>query len=158
MGSGYQVAAIAILLLASGVSCAPMTRVTEMESAESLVDARLREAGEAITRDLAVLAGSTQHRDKNIQDHEGNLQLRMDLVWHGPIEGALERVAARIGYKFGVSGNPPVTPLLVRVKMLDRPALLILREIGLQTGKTEGLEVDETLRSISLTYGLEAEK
>lgn len=154
----YLKNSVAILTLTAAVACAPVTMATRIDPAESLVDARLREAGETITKDLAILAGSTQHRDHYAHASTGDLQTRMTLNWRGPIEGALTMVAAHIGYKFSVSGTPPVTPLFVHVKMLDRSALLILREIGLQTGKEEGVKLDEIQRSIRLIYGPEVKE
>jgi hypothetical protein len=132
---------------------------TEGSPVESLVDRRLREAGEAITRDLAIVAGSSQNRDMENPVGAEGLYENLSLTWDGPIEGALSFIAARIGYRFTISGRAPVTPHIVRVRMLDRPALYILREIGLQTSKDVGLEVDEPSRAIRLVYpGAEAKK
>jgi hypothetical protein len=123
-----------------------------------VVDRRLREAGEAITRDLAIVAGSSQNRDMEYHGGTGGLYDKLALTWDGPIEGALSFIAARIGYKLTVDGKAPVTPPIVRVRMLDRPALYVLREIGLQTSKGVGLEVNEPSRVIRLVYGSWGEK
>lgn len=147
-----------LLLSLLPVSCVPVAPAAKKGQAEALVDARLREAGEAITRDLAQLTGSSQHRDMANPVGSGDLQTKMSLDWHGPIEGALAYVAAHIGYKFIVSGQRPATPLFVHVKLLDRPVISVLREIGLQTGKSEGVNVDAPSRSISLIYGEEQAK
>jgi hypothetical protein len=115
-------------------------------TAEDLVDRRLREAGESITKDMAILAGSTQNRDEGQPQVPGDLGMRVDLVYEGAIEGAVERLCAMIGWQFVVEGRKKDrVPLIVHVKQKDRPALAVFREIGLQTGPRHGLEIDESI-------------
>ncbi|MDR0465849.1 MAG: DotD/TraH family lipoprotein [Deltaproteobacteria bacterium] len=138
----------AALLLAFGCGAG---RASPTVEAETIVDRNLREAGEIITRDFAILTGSEQNRDNGPWGN-GSLYEPMTLVWNGPIEDGLSRIAARIGYKVEISGKSPVVPLMVRVKQINRPALSILRDIGEQTGPHEGIELDESLRLIRLIY------
>ena len=82
----------------------------------------------------------------------GDLYARCDLVWDGPIEGALRKIASTAGYHFRVEGKEPANPVNVHLKIVDRPCLVALRELGLQTGDREGIIVNEGARSITLKY------
>jgi hypothetical protein len=77
----------------------------------------------------------------------------MTLEFSGPIEDALSRVVSRIGFRLMVSGKAPVSPLIVRVKKVARPALEVLRDIGLQTGPDIGLVVESAGHAVKLSYG-----
>lgn len=139
------------LLLAMTFGCVSRTKDTTTP-ADTLVDQQLRDSGEAITRDLAVLTGSQQNRDYGAPYGTGDLYTKTSLVWDGPIEGALSSIAAKVGFKFLVEGVPPVVPVLIHVKQLDRPALAIIRDIGSQTGHGEGVALDEQMKTIRLIY------
>ena len=139
------------LLLAMSFGCVTRSKVTTTP-ADALVDQQLRDSGEAITRDLAVLTGSQQNRDYGAPYGTGDLYTKTSLVWDGPIEGALSSIAAKVGFKFLVEGAPPAVPLLIHVKQLDRPALAIIRDIGSQTGPGEGVALDEHMKTIRLIY------
>lgn len=116
------------------------------------MDSKLRDAAEAISRDMAQLSGSSQNRDYAAEKGMGPLYARMDMTWDGPIEGALREVASTVGFRFTVEGEAPLTPVLVHVNLKDRPALAVLREIGMQTGASEGVVVNEDTRTIGLKY------
>lgn len=118
--------------------------------AESVIDQALRDASESISRDLALLAGTSTVRSSFLNG-SGALYTSMSLSWDGPIRGALAEIASRIGFKLLVEGEP-VTPTIVHLKMKDRPALYILRDIGMQTAVKESLYVDEDMKLIRLTY------
>jgi hypothetical protein len=151
----FRVFSVLILLFPLWVcGCAGLqkTRKGAETPAENLVERSIRQAGESISNDLAILSGSTQNRDFGHSSGSGDLYSRITLRWTGPIEGALSEVASKIGYKFEVEGKPPGTPAIVHVKLIDRPALSVIRDIGLQTGPGENLELDESLRLVRLTY------
>ncbi|MDR1856851.1 MAG: DotD/TraH family lipoprotein [Desulfovibrio sp.] len=149
----FSLPLLACALLLCG--CAKRVQPEKALTAQELVDRRIADAAEAISRDLAVLTGSTQARDASSPAGEGDLYRRISLVWEGPMEGALARVAASIGYTLDVRGKRPASPRLVHAKLLDRPALAVIRELGLATGSDEHLEVDESLRLLRLEYRLE---
>lgn len=146
--------AAVILCLPLLASCAVTKNAGSAPSmpAESVVDKSLRDAGEAITYDLAILTGSSQNRDFGQPQSSGDIYSKMTLEYSGPLEGALAKLASGIGYKLEVEGKVPVTPVIVHVKQIDRPALTILRDVGMQTSQKEGVELNEELRLIRLIY------
>lgn len=121
-------------------------------SPDSYVDKQLRDASESISRDMAILAGSTQNRDQGGSLPGGDLYSKMNLHWDGPIDGALARVAAHAGFKLIIEGDEPTVPPHVHIRMEDRPCLAIFREIGMQTGAREGVVVSEEGRFVVLRY------
>lgn len=141
------------LMVAAGLAaCGGKKQQPVMQPPESFVDLQLREAGESISRDMSILTGSTQNRDFGGISGTGDLYASFDMCWDGPIEGALSRVAARAGFKLIVEGKAPITPVMVHVRLKNRPCLAILREIGMQTGPREGIIVNEPARTILLRY------
>lgn len=140
---------IFLITLFSG--CATKKNVP-LAKPETLVDQSLRDAAESITRDLAVLTGSRQNRDYGSPAGSGDLYSAISLNWDGPMEGALSDVASKVGFKFLIEGKERPTPLLVHVRLIDRPAIMVIREIGAQTGPGEGVLVDESARTLRLIY------
>lgn len=116
-----------------------------------VVDLALKDASESITADLAALTGSRQHL-QFYPEYGGDLYTPVNLTWDGPLQGALASVASKIGYRLVVEGKEPSAPAQIHVKCLDKPALHVLREIGLQTGKDTGVHVQEADRPIRLVY------
>ncbi|MBQ7607680.1 MAG: DotD/TraH family lipoprotein [Desulfovibrionaceae bacterium] len=137
---------LAVLLLLC-VSCVQKPKPGEL----SYLDQKLSEVAESIRFDLSWLAG-TRERIILPQEARGDLLRRMDLLWDGPIEIALARVAAQAGFRFEKEGKEPETPVCVRVHLKDRTCLAILRELSFQTGAGEGLAVSEEERTITLRY------
>ena len=120
--------------------------------AKTYVDSRLADATESISRDMATLVGSSQSRDFGQHVYSGDIYGKMTLEWDGPIEGALAKVTSHAGFRLAVEGKAPKNPVQVHVKMIDRPCIAILREIGLQTGPNEGVLVNEGARLVTLKY------
>lgn len=139
------------LMLVISVGCVAKNKVNT-PSADSFVDQQLRNSGEAITRDLAVLTGSQQNRDYGAPIGAGDLYSKVTVIWDGPIEGALAEISSKIGYKLEIEGSAPAVPVLVHIKQIDRPALTIIRDIGTQTGPQEGVALNEQMRVIRLVY------
>lgn len=149
----YNKTVMCFMCAAFLAGCAhPVKQVEERPSAVTFVDVKLRDAAEAISMDMAEITGSSQNRDATSVNGSGDLYTKMTLVWDGPIEGALHRVASKSGFKFNVEGYEPKTPVMVHVRLEERPCLAVLREIGLQTGPREGIMVDEAARTITLKY------
>ena len=117
------------------------------------VEKKLAEAAEAISKDMAELTGSRLHRDAASSSTDSSLSTHMDLIYDGPMDLALMRVAAVAGFRFSVEGRKPQTPPLVHMYAKDRSCLAILRELGAQTGLNEGILVSEQARTIVLRYG-----
>lgn len=114
----------------------------------SRVDMALADASDSITRDLAILTGG--NRVTAPSSPTGSLAAPVSLVFDGPLEESLERVCALTGFRLETEGEKPDIPTMVHVRMTARPAISVIREIGLQTGPKEKITVDETGRRIVL--------
>lgn len=114
----------------------------------SRVDMALADASDSITRDLAILTGGD--RIDAPPAASGDLAGPVSLIFDGPLEQALERVCALTGFRLETKGGKPVIPTMVHVHMTKRPALAVVREIGLQAGPKEKITVDEAGRRIEL--------
>lgn len=121
-------------------------------STEAYVDQSIKDASETISHDLAVLAGSQQRRNMAFSLGTEGLYLPISIAWDGPIHGALRDVASRIGFRLLIEGTQPTAPTIVHLKMRDRPALHVLRDIGMQTSPKEGLYIEEEQKVIRLKY------
>ena len=147
--AGVSLAAMGLCLSLVPAGCAK--KPDPALEARSYVEQKLRDAAEAISHDLSLLTGSS-NRDFDEPLAVGGLAEKMDLIFDGPLEAALARVAARSGYRLDIQGEAPQSPLLVHLRMKDRPCLDILRELGMQTGSREGIVVSEVMKTITLTY------
>jgi len=134
------------------VACVPKKVEPVRVTHAAYIDEQLRDASEAISKDMSILTGSSQNRDASMASGSGDLYGHMDFVWDGPLEGALSRVAAHAGFRFEVQGTPPKSPVIIHVALKDRPCLNIFREIGMQTGPREGIHVNEDMRLVTLRY------
>lgn len=142
------------MLICASMVCGCLARHKPVADtgAVTFVDAKIRDAAESISKDMSVLTGSSWNRDATSHGGSGDLYTKMDMTWDGPLDGALRKVASTAGFKLIVEGEPPIDPVLVHVKLKDRPCLAVLREIGLQTGPREGIMVNEGSRTITLKY------
>ena len=90
------------------------------------------DASDSITRDLAILTGG--NRVTAPAAPGGSLAAPVSLVFDGPLEESLERVCALTGFRLEAKGVKPDIPTMVHVRMTARPAIAVIREIGLQAG------------------------
>lgn len=141
---------MACVVLCTG--CVKSVQKPARTEAVTFMDMKLRDAAESISKDMAQLSGSAQNRDYTSEKGSGSLYVKMDMTWDGPIEGALREVASTAGFRFNVEGDAPVAPVIIHVRLKDRPALAVLREIGMQTGASEGVIINEDTRTIVLKY------
>ena len=137
------------LLPAGPMGCARKAAPPADESA--LVDRHLDDAADVITRDLAAMNGSAQAYD-GIPASASLLRSSGTLLWDGPIEGALEKACAAVGFRLVVLGEAPEVPVMVHVRMTDRPWLSIIRAIGRQTGTGQRVRLLEAARVVELAY------
>lgn len=140
--------AVIVCLFLSGCA-AGKTKDTSLRS-EELVDRSLDTSARAIMTDLARLTGSWQHYGQ--PEAASPLRTRMDLVFEGPVEEALEKVCARTGFRLVTKGRQRSVPLIVHVRCQQTEALQILRLIGLQTSAGEQIRVLEKERVIELVW------
>ena len=123
-----------------------------LESEDSYVEMKLREAAEDIRRDLALLVGSDQMRETGVLTGKKGLSTPMDLVFDGPLSLALEKICAVAGMHLTIAGKKPLQEPIIHLHLKNRPCLVILREIGAQTGPNEDLHVLEDQKEIRLIY------
>lgn len=137
-----------LLNLVFNVSC---SKTIQPKQELNLVEHKLHEATEVISKDLALLTGNSSRINDttNVTDGLGEL---MDLNFSGPIAEALTKVSAKSGYQLKIEGKEPINPPLIHVNLKHRPCLAILRAIGQQTPKNVGVLVAEQTQTITLKY------
>ena len=138
------------LLSAPVAGCALRSGAQAGEEPRSRVDMALADASDSITRDLAILTGG--NRVTAPAAPGGSLAAPVSLVFDGPLEESLERVCALTGFRLEAKGVKPDIPTMVHVRMTARPAIAVIREIGLQAGPKEKITVDEAGRRIGLEW------
>ena len=142
-------AVLFLFLLSAPVAwCALRSGAQAGEVTRSLVDMALADASDSITRDLAILTGGNRVTAPAVPG--GSLAAPVSLVFDGPLEESLERVCALTGFRLEAKGVKPDIPTMVHVRMTARPAIAVIREIGLQAGPKEKITVDEAGRRIGL--------
>ena len=146
-GCSFSLVVLLPLLLCS---CALSKNTAQAPDEQKIVDQSLNDAANVIMADLARLTGSYQSYDAS--HATSPLQERMNLRFEGPLQEALGRVCAQIGYRLVIVGTPRPAPVLVHVQARETPVLHILRELGLQTGPYEQIRVVEEGRFIELTW------
>lgn len=145
--------AVAAGLLLPCLACACTARTAAKTGEERLlVDRQLDDAADLITRDLAVLTGSTQRTGRYPVSPASRLVATGTLVFDGPLEEALAKACAAVGYRLVVRGEAPDLPAIVHVHMTARPWLAIFRAIGRQTGPGEVVRLWESARLVELSY------
>ena len=133
--------------------CVKPEKQSQKEIYQQYVEERLRLASEAIQADLHALNALScdgMNESETTMIPEG-LATRMDLSFDGRLEDALRFVSATSGYRLRIAGKP-YREVLVHIRRHNAPCLEILRELGLQTGKSEEIVVNEEEKSIALTY------
>jgi hypothetical protein len=85
------------------------------------------------------------------------LQMPVTWDWSGPADQAVAALAGRIGYAFHQAGDRPVIPIIVSVHAAETPAVLVLRDIGLQAGARARIDTDPNSPG-SITYTNTADK
>ncbi len=140
----------AALLLAALALAGCVQQKSPHPAPPALVDQSLRDAARGISEDLARLAGSRQLL--GTPSGSGPLSEPADLVYDGPLTGALEKLCARTGFRLAVRGRPKTAPAFVHLRARGRPALELFRELGLQTGPYERLRLSEPERLAELVF------
>ncbi len=139
---------LAAILCLSG--CATRKNADTSVHGQTLVDRSLNESANAIMADLARLNGSWQSYGQ--PRAASPLRMRMDLVFEGPVQHALEKICAHTGFRLVTKGRQRSVPLIVHVRARQTEALQILRLIGLQTSAGEQIRVLEQEKIIELVW------
>ena len=81
-----------------------------------------------------------------------DLQVALEMDWHGELEPAVESIASFVGWDFQVVGARPSQPILVLVSSSGDSAGHLLRSLGQQAGKRANVIVRAPARSIEVVY------
>ena len=148
---GLGLALLLALPFAGG--CSARQEAPAIDEAAAFVDRRLMDAGDAIARDLALLAGSRSLAGSPAAPALGSpLAEPLSLHWDGPLEGALTQVCALAGLKLAIAGRPPDMAPQVHVRTAQRPCRDILEDLSRQAGPCARLSVDAQTRLVRLWY------
>ena len=74
------------------------------------------------------------------------------LVWTGPLDTLVAKLAAEAGYAMIAAGPRPVRPVIVVVKAEEKPLVLVLRDAGIQAGAAATVSVDADRRMVLLDW------
>ena len=80
------------------------------------------------------------------------MALRVSVLWKGPAEPILAKLAEESGYEFKTIGKKGSMPILVGVDVKDQPVLDVLRSIGLQMGDRATVRVSQRDKMIEVAY------
>lgn len=141
-------------LLMTGCSMSPEKESSDIKRDPALL--ALQKSADQVTRSFERMAAIEQGNaappimpKPSSQDLYATINLPS---WTGPMDKAAEAVAQQIGYRVTTLGRPlPVEPI-VTVDARNAPAYEVLRNIGLQGGKSAGLRVDTRDRTITVLY------
>ncbi len=77
---------------------------------------------------------------------------RVDVEFVGPVETLVEEMARKAGFDFDSAGAAPARPVVVDVKAASRPVIMVLRDAGVQAGRSAALVVDAERRHVRLDW------
>lgn len=147
-----------LVMIAGLAACADeQPRLTPLVSENDPISLRIAQAAEKASKALNDIAGVEQYRNPlpPMEDFAGAppaLTQPITLTWNGPVEQAVQTLAAKAGYTYNVAGIAPPLPLAVSVNVYERPLIDVLRDIGLQLGNRADVAVDIKGSSVQLRY------
>ena len=121
------------------------------------VDLMLADAADRATRALETLSAMEQQQMPMkpvaiVPNAPQELQRAVTFNWTGPVEPLVEELTRKVGYRYGVIGNQPTTPILINIKATNKPLINVFRDIGIQMGARGNLAVDAEGRVIEIQY------
>lgn len=148
-----MIRAAILLALAGCTSAAPGGPASTPGPAEArLVEAALR-AEAALTRLASVRASCRGEPPAPPPRLVPPALLRpVTADWTGAGDELARQIAARAEFAFEVSGAQPRQPRIVEIRARGRPAILVLRDIGVQIGPDASLTVDAATRTVHLEW------
>lgn len=81
------------------------------------------------------------------------LRRAITVDWVGPVEPLAEQLADRASYRFQLTGQKPSVPMVVTLRVRNKPLIDVLRDLGLQLNNRATLRVDTGTRTIEIVYG-----
>ncbi len=152
-----SVACVFLLLSTSACTTFIQQQDHQMVAEPDPIALRLASAVDKATSALQTLASVEQARTPSatVEMAPGapqELRRTMSVEWTGPIETITQRVAARAGYSFNVSGDRPPAPVIVDISAVEKPVIELLRDIGLQAGSRANIVVNADAKTIEVSY------
>lgn len=127
------------------------------QSAPSFLEKTLADAAMKSSAAMATLAQVEATKTPPAQSGAvtipDELKRPVTLDWSGPMTSIAAAIADQVGYTFTELGSPSPTPVLVTVKVEDRPVYEVLEDIGLQAGRLVTLAVNVDQRRIEVRHG-----
>jgi defect-in-organelle-trafficking protein DotD len=80
-----------------------------------------------------------------------DLDKRLAFTWNGPLDGAVSKLGAQIGYQVTISGPPASRPLKIVVDV-SGTAVDVLRAVGNEAGTRATVSVDPLHHQISVLH------
>ena len=145
--------AISLFLQSCGGSS---TKVDPPHYSYERLDSALIKASSDITKSLVLLAQIESVDSNNSDDSTGYTPARLDsklsIVWNGPPEQVLQKIADISGYNFSILGNPSAIVPAISINAKETPIIDILRDVSYQARKFIDVMVHEDLQLIELRY------
>jgi len=144
-------------LLAVGLLSGCATTENLVIHDNSLVLNKISQSADQIKADLHVLAKVEQYNNsipfsQFKEPKSGPLTKKITVKWNGSAAPVARMIAKMIGYGFRESGTPDVNVHPVDIDVDGVPAFKVLEDIGLSTGVTSGLLVNEKLKLIQIVH------
>lgn len=139
-------------------SCAYVPHAQKQMVAEpDTVDLMLADAADRATRALETLSAmeQTQIPTPNaaiVPQAPQELKRAVTFGWAGPVEPLVEELSRKAGYRYGVIGAQPVTPIIVNITATNQPLINVFRDVGIQMGARANLKVDAASRMVEIQY------
>lgn len=153
-----KLAAVAACAIALGGCATAPTAITEpstlREDVEDAIGKAAQRAAEAQETLARVQVSRSKPTPSPLRDADLPEELRRPatLEWSGPAHEAARRLAALVGYRFAVVGNPPSVPPVVHVSVRDVPVGKALEQVGLQAYPFGEVAVDPSSRRVEFRY------
>ena len=129
----------------------------QMVAEPDTVDLMLADAADRATRALETLSAMEQTQIPSnttaiVPNAPQELQRAVTFSWTGPVEPLVEELSRKVGYRYGIIGSQPNTPILITITATNKPLINVFRDIGIQMGARADLKVDAASRMVEVQY------
>ena len=155
----YFVKSFWILIATSALCSCSLWETDPFPSHQAWFEATLSRAVEKAAHAQEQLARLEQARTPRIssqwvelKDVPHELQKPLSLNWQGSLEPVVRKIAEKTEYKVAVTGKIPVIPPVISCDVQEKPAVLLLREIGYQARGKADLHIHPLSKTIEVRY------
>lgn len=156
MNKRIQILIMACALFGAEMGCTKHVRVPAPAFEDDPAVKAIHESSSQIRESLLVLREKEQaYESPQVHPTPSDQQLLMPITlkaWNGPAKKALDYIGMLVGYKITTQGRPPAIEPLVSINSIQKPAHLILQDIGTQIGDSAGIQVKESTKEIVLVF------